>query len=246
MNTRRRTLEQTLDRTRSAFDRAVAAAGADRRPRRAAVLEATKWFVPGDRNRRHEAALDVLRTWGARSVLEVGAGAGDFYARLRARLPAVRAYTGVDLSPRMVAVARRRHPGADFRRADILDWPPPRRPLADAVVAVGVFALLVDTPEAHGLLLRRLVRRMLALARLGVVFDFYDFYTEEDAADPDGFFARELGRTDDTPIYCVRPAAVRQFAARLGPVALTRIRGVDGRVWRCVIRRGRLQTPMIE
>jgi SAM-dependent methyltransferase len=226
---------RVLERTRSAFDHSVAAAGADHEPRTAAILEATKWFAPEDRDARHDAILDVLVAWDVRSVLEVGAGAGDFYTRLKRRLPAAHAYTGVDLSPRMVEVARRRFGGADFRRADILDWP--AAPVADAVVAIGVFALLVDEAGAHWRLMKRLVRKMLALSRTGVVFDFYDFFTDEEAKAPARYFADEQGRTDDTPIYCVRPRRVRRFAAELGPVALMRIHEVEGRVWRCVLRR---------
>jgi SAM-dependent methyltransferase len=226
----------------------VADAG-NRRSPHTALIEATKWFVPGDRDRRHDAALEVLARWEVRSVLEIGSGAGDFYARMRSRLPTVSSYTGCDLSARMVSIARRRHPGADFRHADILGGDHlleddqlgghsgGGRPLGDAVVAIGVFALLVDEPGAHWLLMRRLIRRMWDLARIGVVFDFYDFFTEEDARHPRRYFAQELGRTDDTPIYCVRPIRVRRFAAKLGPVALTRIRNVDGRVWRCVVKR---------
>ena len=243
--------DRVIDRTRTAFDRAVADAGARRSPR-TALLEATKWFVPGDRDRRHDAVLEVLARWEVRSVLEIGSGAGDFYARMRSRLPTVSSYTGYDLSPRMVAIARRRHPRADFRHgdilgADILGCTPGREgPLSDAVVAVGVFALLVDDPAAHWLLMRRLIRRMFELARVGIVFDFYDFFTERDARRPHRYFTREIARTDDTPIYCVRPTRVRRFAAGFGPVALTRIREVDGRVWRCVVKRpdaGGLTTP---
>jgi SAM-dependent methyltransferase len=231
-----------LDRTRSAFDRSVTDSGAERSAARAAVLEATKWFEPGDRDRRHEAILEVLDIWRVRSLLEVGSGAGDFYARMRLRLPRITAFTGVDLSAKMVALARHRHPGADFRQADILAWP--RRRVADAAVAIGVFALLVDDPDAHWSLMRRLIRQMFALSRLGIVFDFYDFFSAAEARAPGRYFARELRRTDDTPIYCVHPAEVRRFAARLGAVALTRIHGVDGRVWRCVVRRrARFRNP---
>ncbi len=226
---------RVLERTREAFDLSVARAGADTSPHQEALLEATKWFAPDDRNRRHDAVLDVLEVWQARSVLEVGAGTGDFYARLRQRLSAVKTYTGTDLSPRMVTVARRRFPGADFQHADVLDWSP--HPVADAVVAIGVFALLVDDAPAHWRLMQRLVRQMLALSRIGTVFDFYDFFTDEEARAPALYFAREKDRIDDTPIYCVRPERVRRFAAGLGPVAVTRIHGVEGRVWRCVLRR---------
>src|SRR5262245_56383922 len=99
---------RVVERTLHAFDGAVARAALTRTTSRELALEATKWFVPGDRDRRHDAILEVVTTWDARSLLEVGSGAGDFYARLRRRSPGVTAYTGVDLSPAMVELARRR------------------------------------------------------------------------------------------------------------------------------------------
>ncbi len=236
--TPRRASSRVLTRTRAEFERAVAGVATSDQTPHAALLEATKWFVAADRDRRHDAILDVLERWPIQSLLEVGSGAGDFYVRMRSRLEGVRSYTGCDLSPRMVDLARRRHPGADFRLADILGWrADPQRPVADAAVAVGVFALLVDDPASHWLLMRRLIRRMFDLTRIGVIFDFYDFFTDGDARDPERYYEKEIGRTDDTPIYCVRPDKVRRFASRLGAVALARVRGVDGRVWRCALRR---------
>jgi SAM-dependent methyltransferase len=229
---------RVVARTLQAFDGSVARATETHTAEVELALEATKWFAPGDRDRRHDSILEVIAGWRSRSLLEVGSGAGDFYARLRRRAPSVVAYTGVDLSPAMVALARRRFPGVDFRTSDVLRWP--QTPVADVVTAVGVFALLVDRPEAHWKLMRALVRQMLALSRIGIVFDFYDFFTDEEASRPAEYFARELRRNDDTPIFCVRPLRLRRFAQQLGPVAMTRIYGVDGRVWRCVLRRGPL------
>jgi len=226
---------RVVARTLQAFDGSVARAAETYTEAGELALEATKWFAPGDRDRRHDSILEVITRWRAGSLLEVGSGAGDFYARLRRRAPSVAAYTGVDLSPAMVALARRRFPGVDFRASDVLRWP--KTPVADVVTAVGVFALLVDRPAAHWQLMRSLIRQMLSLARVGIVFDFYDFFTDEEAKRPGDYFARELQRSDDTPIFCVRPLRLRRFARRLGPVAMTRIHGVDGRVWRCVLRR---------
>ena len=97
--------KRVVERTLLAFDGAVSRAALTRTSSHDLALEATKWFVPGDRDRRHDAILEVVTTWDARSLLEVGSGAGDFYARLRRRAPGVRAYTGVDLSSAMVEAA---------------------------------------------------------------------------------------------------------------------------------------------
>lgn len=85
------------------------------------------WAAP-DFNARnglaaHERALGFCPRTGA--ALDVGCGAnGRFIALLRER-----GFTpeGLDISPEMLAHARRRHPDLAFHRADICTWVPARR-----------------------------------------------------------------------------------------------------------------------
>ncbi|MEU1540426.1 class I SAM-dependent methyltransferase [Actinacidiphila glaucinigra] len=65
------------------------------------------------------AALAEQAADGA-PVADLGCGPGHITAWLAAR--GVRA-VGIDLSPGMVALARREHPGADFREGDLLRLP---------------------------------------------------------------------------------------------------------------------------
>ncbi len=72
----------------------------------------------------HARALAFL---GARrgAALDVGCGANP---RLRAWLMGQGfAVEGVDISPRMLELARRAQPGLTFHQADICEWTPPRR-----------------------------------------------------------------------------------------------------------------------
>jgi len=55
------------------------------------------------------------------SVLEVGCGTGRIYERLVPALIPASAYTGVDTSEAMLAIARRRHPEGNFRRGDAFE-----------------------------------------------------------------------------------------------------------------------------
>lgn len=52
------------------------------------------------------------------SLLEIGCGSGYYSEILRALARTPIAYTGVDFSPAMVARARQRYPGGDFRQMD--------------------------------------------------------------------------------------------------------------------------------
>jgi SAM-dependent methyltransferase len=95
------------------------------------------------------------------TVLDVGCGPGALSAAAAARGAIV---TGVDLAPGMVAEARRRHPGIDFREADA-----EALPFADGSFDVALGAFLVNhLPDAERAVaeLRRVARRF-ALAAWG-------------------------------------------------------------------------------
>src|SRR5262245_47583133 len=72
---------------------------------------------------QHQKALQFLKTRGY--ALDVGCGCdGRFVELLKAEGFHVE---GIDVSPRMVALARERHPDVTFHHADICRWELPRR-----------------------------------------------------------------------------------------------------------------------
>lgn len=119
------------------------------------------------------AAPAILRELARRGlrgglVVELGCGTGALTARLLARGHRV---LGVDLSPAMLALARRRAPGAVFRRGSFLEG---SLPPCDAVVAVGEvlnYRMDVRNDAARR---RAFFRRAFAALRPGgvLIFDF--------------------------------------------------------------------------
>jgi SAM-dependent methyltransferase len=107
------------------------------------------------------AAVEGMR--GAR-LLDVGCGLAHFADYLDEAGLGV-TYTGVDLSPAMVQLAKERRPDLDLRQANILE-----EDLGefDVVVANGIFYLLGD--GAAGLM-RSLVERMWAHAGRALAFN---------------------------------------------------------------------------
>jgi len=104
-------------------------------PRREAILARNRAF--------HEAEYRYLRFLipEGMSVLEIGCGTGQLLAELR---PA--RGVGVDLSPRMIEIARQRHPEMEFLVGDIEDPAVVRRlggPF-DVIVMAGTIGLLDD------------------------------------------------------------------------------------------------------
>ena len=86
---------------------------------------------------RFAVLAGVGRLHGA-TVLDVGCGLGDLLLWLRDAGVAVD-YTGLDLTPPMVEVARRRFPGERFEVGSLLDAGERLRPSYDFVFASGIF-----------------------------------------------------------------------------------------------------------
>lgn len=112
------------------------------------------------------AALVQIGLRDDSSVLDVGCGQGDLYAFLDAR--GFRGpYTGVDLSPQLIALARERFPTARFLLGDVLESAPGAH---DYVVASGLFDYRTSDSPVR---LRATLRRMFALARLGLAWNMF-------------------------------------------------------------------------
>lgn len=82
-------------------------------------------------------------------ILDVGTGAGVLIPYLKALGAAEANVTGVDVSPGMLVVAKRRYPAAAFWEGDVADFPPPAWNASfDAVYMNAVFGNLYDQPAA--------------------------------------------------------------------------------------------------
>jgi ubiquinone/menaquinone biosynthesis C-methylase UbiE len=131
---------------------------------------------------RERTFQDRWRAWmdgriGERvSVLEFACGsANDYRAFAEAGLGAHLDYLGIDLSPKNVANARRRHPEARFEVGDILELPQPDRSF-DLVVASDIFEhLSLEAMEAA-------LAEAARLAREGLILTFFNM---ADAPDHD-------------------------------------------------------------
>lgn len=162
-----------------------------------------------------DALLDAAGvTTGAR-VLDVAAGPGFVAGRASGRGAAV---VGIDLSPRMVALALRLHPGLDFREADVERLPFPSGRF-DAVVGnfgIGHF----PRPEAA---VAELVRVLVAGGRLALTW--WDFAAR---ARVNGVFFDAIGKVGATapPDHPVGPPPFR-FSADAEFAGLLRGAGLE-------------------
>jgi SAM-dependent methyltransferase len=76
------------------------------------------WDSRDSMETRFAAAADMYDFAGT-TMLDVGCGFGDFYAFLQDRGQAPAEYYGIDISDRILDIARERHPGATFENRNI-------------------------------------------------------------------------------------------------------------------------------
>jgi SAM-dependent methyltransferase len=122
-------------------------------------------WIPGTQEARFQVLTAIGDLEGC-SVLDVGCGFGDLYEYL-CRNGIDVDYTGVDLCPDFVEMARKQHPQAKFVAADFeeaafdgeFDW----------AFESGVFNYKVS---GHETWLRNMVRKMFRSVRKGIAIDF--------------------------------------------------------------------------
>lgn len=115
----------------------------DRRQNRTNLLDALMEQRLRAAERHHYYGREVERLVGSliipgSRVLEVGSGLGDLLASLNAETA-----IGIDISPRVVAEAKKRHPRLDFRVADVERDQLPEGPF-DAIILSDAVGLLDD------------------------------------------------------------------------------------------------------
>ena len=134
-------------------------------------------WTPGG-SRLRFGALAGIGDLAGRSVLDVGCGFGDFYGYLLGR-GACADYTGVDINPDLIAIAKRKYPGARFFVADFeeqgadgtYDW----------AFAAGLFTIRLSDNAAF---VRNVLKRMFDGCRLGFAADFLRPTFGDGATDP--------------------------------------------------------------
>lgn len=130
------------------------------------------WF-DGEGDARYRAMLDVIRAPGeAVTLLDFGCGTSLLYDYIRRNDLAWIAYSGLDLSPRALEIARQKFPNVSYLDVDVTDASATALPSFDYVVLNGPFTYKGGaTQEEMFAHLKVLVRHAFALARKGLAFN---------------------------------------------------------------------------
>lgn len=124
---------------------------------------------------RYRVYLEVIRGAAAHeecSLLDVGCGPARLLDLIKSLGRDEISYRGVDLSPKLIEAARKKHPGADFICGDPFDLDEIWSARPDYVVFGGIFTcrLQMSVAEMTDYMLRML-RLAFAHCRRGVVFN---------------------------------------------------------------------------
>ena len=139
------------------------------------------WPNEHDLARRFDVMLEVVRSDSGRpvSILDLGCGVGLLidHLRMRGALDAYQ-YWGVDISAKMVAAARERHPLHRFEVRDILLQPlPPKR--VDYVIMNGVLTEKVTlSQEKMEDYARTLIKGAYDACLRGIAFNVMSYHVD--------------------------------------------------------------------
>jgi SAM-dependent methyltransferase len=131
-------------------------------------------------NRRYQVMLEAIRrpTNGEVEVLDLGCGASHLYEYMRANGVRDVRYSGLDLSPRFIAVSQRKFPDVTYYRADILDERTVL-PSFDYVLMNGLFNYKGRASQQEmWAYVQAMLRRAGAIARVGFAFNVMSKYVD--------------------------------------------------------------------
>lgn len=130
-------------------------------------------YPKGAQDARFRAMFQIGQLQNA-SILDVGCGFGHMLDYLRSWNINAR-YTGIDITPPMIDIARRKHPDADFRLLNILECSLEER--WDWVFLVGAFNA-APAREGWWELVQQMMMKMWELCRIGMAADFLSSHVD--------------------------------------------------------------------
>lgn len=141
-------------------------------------VRALNWGSKGSQQVRFAVLAQVGRLDGM-SVLDVGCGLGDLYGWLDEAGIKV-SYTGIDITPRMVDIARQRFVGARFEVRNLLEMDDSQAEQYDYVLASGLFTHRHEDPFGF---LSAMTRKIFSLCRYGAAINSLSSWASQQEGD---------------------------------------------------------------
>ena len=145
-------------------------AAADYTEDEAIYLSENRYGRPKELFKQAAALIETLGAPDGGSLVDVGCATGEFLFYLRGRFPALGAFAGLDISPKMLDQAAAALEGVDFAQYSLLSGQPFGRRF-DIVTCLGVFHLFDD--------IRDPLRAVLGLVKPGGVAVIYAPFNDD-------------------------------------------------------------------
>lgn len=117
------------------------------------------------------------------SILDVGCGMGDLYYFLKQKRIRFR-YTGYDIFPDFIKIAKKKYPMANFKIKDILTQKENKK--FDYVFSSGLFNVKVGNNEDF---VKKMLKKMFEICKKGVGVNFQSIYCDKEYLnDEDTYF----------------------------------------------------------
>ncbi len=129
------------------------------------------WKAPDSQRIRYSIFEDLINMFSAGkfSLLDVGCGFGDLYGFLKERNYDVD-YTGVDIAPKIIDMAKKKYPEAKFEVKDILS--DKKNSSYDFVFLSGALSICFDDREKHIDFIISMLIKMYELCKIAVGVNF--------------------------------------------------------------------------
>jgi SAM-dependent methyltransferase len=167
--------------------------------------QAVRW-TPGGQRLRYESFLVMAGDFRGKRVIDFGCGKGDFYGFMKERGFAVN-YCGIDVNDKLIGLARRKYPEAEFIVTDIEESDIGRK--FDIAFLCGVFNLRIAGIEES---MKNVLRRLSGICEEALHVNFLTYNVPR----------------RDVELFYVRPEEILQFAiAELSEAVVLRHVGED-------------------
>jgi 2-polyprenyl-3-methyl-5-hydroxy-6-metoxy-1,4-benzoquinol methylase len=121
-------------------------------------------WIKGKQKIRFQSAIEIGQMNNSQ-VLDVGCGFGDLVNFLKIKNKRIKSYTGIDINPDFIEIAKKKHPKNKFKIQDIeeksfrtqFDW---------------IFAIGLTNQSGSYQHIEKLMKAMLKNSRKGIVMDF--------------------------------------------------------------------------
>lgn len=171
--------------------------------------EALRWNA-AFQEKRYTEIMGIAPQLEGKRVLDYGCGKADLLGHIKSQGIGVR-YTGIDITPELISLARQKYPGTDLRVLDIEETPLSNEERFDYVFICGVFNNRIQGTEES---MRNVMRILFGHTLIGLAITALSIHTRSKQIDLNYTDPREtlaFAKREITPHALLRESDTGEF-----------------------------------